>query len=114
MKKFLIWASASLILMLGGPFLSLQFSGINGMTICILLFFAVDPVFSALCGWAAGARIRSLWPLPLITAVSFLAGTWLFLDMGELDFLFYAGIYLLIGTAAMGIRSCFRKLKKRG
>lgn len=109
MKKLLLWTLAALALMIGCPWLAVTFAGTAGMAVCFLLFFGVDPLFAAICGWEAGKEIRTLWPLPLITAAAFLAGVWLFFEMGEPAFLLYGGVYLLIGIAAMGIRGLLRK-----
>ncbi|MDO5141594.1 MAG: hypothetical protein Q4D31_01080 [Eubacteriales bacterium] len=62
-----------------------------------------------MCGARAGARIRSLRMLPLLTAGAFLLGAWVLFDPGEPAFLRYAGGYLAIGTAAMLLRAAIRK-----
>ena len=54
-----------------------------------------------------------LLALPMITAVLFLAGTWLHFDMGEPAFLLYALIYLLLGTAAMLLSAFIRKILEK-
>ena len=43
MKKFIIWTLAALVLMLGFPFLAVQFAGTNGMAVCFILgmFFII-------------------------------------------------------------------------
>ena len=101
MKKLAIWMLEAILLMLGCPWLTSSFVDVSGMAICILLFFIVNPLYAAVCGAAAGRQIKKLWPLPILTAGLYLAGAWLFLEMGELDFLLYAGSYLVIGLAAM-------------
>ena len=105
MKKITAWSVSAALLMIGGPWIALKFAGWNAMGVCFILFFAINPVFSAVCGIFAGQSIRRLWVLPVITAVLFLAGVWLFFDWGEPAFLIYAGGYLAIGTAAMLISS---------
>ena len=113
MKRLIIWTLSAALLMIGGPFLVLTaFSGMDAMGACFILFFAVNPLFSAVCGVFSGMRIRRLWPLPAITAVLFLAGAWLFFEPGETAFLIYALGYLLIGAVAMFIAALavyFRK-----
>ena len=101
MKKLLIWTLLASLLMIGCPWLAVKFAGSAGMAVCFLLFFAVNPLFSAGCGVSAGKNIRQLWPLPIITAGLFLAGVWLFFEMGEPAFLLYCGSYLAIGIIAM-------------
>ena len=44
-----------------------------------------------------------MWNLPLVSAIAFLAGTWIFFDIHELWFLVYAVVYLIIGYIAMFI-----------
>ena len=102
MKNNLVsWSLITIILMIGFPWLAVTFAGDAGMAICFLLFFAINPFFSAISGVFAGINITKLWMQPIITAVLFIAGTWIFFDMGETAFLLYGGIYLVIGTVAM-------------
>ena len=39
MKGFLIWTGAAAALMLGCPWLAVEFAGSAGMAVCLLLFF---------------------------------------------------------------------------
>jgi len=112
MKKLIIWTLSAIILMIGCPWMAVTFAGDAGMAVCFLLFFAVNPLFSAVCGVSAGREIKKLWALPLITAVLFLVGTWLFFEMGEPAFLIYCGCYFVIGVAAMLISLFFSRHKK--
>jgi hypothetical protein len=51
--------------------------------------------------------------MPIISAVLFLLGSWIFFGMGEKAFIMYAGIYMILGVAAMIIsRMFFRKLQR--
>ena len=79
MKKLVGWTTAAVILMIGFPWLAVNFAGDAGMAVCFLLFFAANPLFSAVCGFAASGDIRRLWMLPPMTAGLFLTGTWIFL-----------------------------------
>ena len=101
MKPFMTWTILAMLLMIGCPWLAVEFAGSAGMAVCFILFFAVNPLFSVVCGAFAGKNIRQLWALPIITAGSFLAGVWLFFEMGEPAFLLYCGCYLMIGMIAM-------------
>ena len=83
------------------------------MTVCFLLFFAVNPLYSALIGAFAGKDIRRLWSLPVISSALFLIGTWIFFDMGETAFILYAAVYLALGIAAMLISMLLRKKTKK-
>ena len=83
--------------------------GDAGMAVCFLLFFAVNPLYSVINGAFAGKDVKHLWSLPVISAVLFLIGTWIFFDMGETAFILYAAVYLVIGIMAMLISMFIRK-----
>ncbi len=102
-KRFLYSSLASFILMIGCPFLAVTFAGDNGMAVCFLLFYALNPVFAIVLGIYSGIHIQKLWYLPFLNAILFLAGTWLFFDFAEQDFILYAVIYLFIGLCTMVI-----------
>ena len=103
MKKYIIfWLAVSAVVMLALPWLAATFvKGDAGMAACFVLFFAVDPIYSVVVGIFAGKDMKHLWSLPVISAVLFLAGTWLFFDMGEAAFILYAAVYLALGIVAM-------------
>lgn len=101
----------AIFLMIGCPWLAVEFAGSTGMGVCFILFFAVNPLFSAVCGAFAGKNIKQLWALPIITAGLYLAGTWMFFEMGETAFLIYCGCYLIIGIVTMLI-SAFVNIKR--
>ncbi len=110
MKKYLIWTAVSALVMLGLPWAAVTFvRGDAGMAVCLLLFFAVDPVWSAAVGAAAGNEPARLWSLPVLSAALFLAGTWLVFTMGEPAFLLYAAVYLILGLAAMAVSAAVRR-----
>lgn len=110
MKKLILWLMVTAAFMLALPWLAVTFiKGDGGMAACFVLFFTLNPVYAIISGACAGKNIRSLWTLPILTAVFFLAGTWLFFDMGEKAFLLYALIYLLLGNAAMAISVILQK-----
>ena len=111
MKKLMVWSILAMLLMIGCPWLAVEFAGSAGMAVCFILFFAINPLFSAVCGAIAGKNIKQLWALPIIIAGLFLAGTWLFFEMGEPAFLLYCGFYLVIGIIAMLI-SAFENKRK--
>ncbi|MBE6765238.1 MAG: hypothetical protein E7546_05095 [Ruminococcaceae bacterium] len=101
MRKLIYWTVSATIIMLGLPWLIVTFAGSSGMAICFILFFAVNPLFSAVCGAFAGKNIKQLWALPIIAAGLFLTGVWLFFELGEPAFLLYCGCYLIIGISSM-------------
>ena len=92
------------------PWFAVTFvNGDAGMVVCFLLFFAVNPIYSVIIGVFAGKDIRHLWSLPVISAVLFLIGTWIFFDMGETAFILYMVAYLALGIAVMLISMFIRK-----
>jgi len=101
MKALIKWMLLAVVLMIGCPWLAVRFAGSAGMAVCFLLFFAVNPLFSLICGAAAGKDIQKLWCLPILNAALYISGTWLFFDMAEPAFVMYGGIYLAIGIIAM-------------
>ena len=109
-KNIILWLAASAVVMLAFPWLAVTFvKGDVGMAVCFLLFFAVNPLYSVLIGAFAGKDVKHLWSLPVISAVLFLIGTWIFFDMGETAFILYAAVYLIIGIMAMLISMFIRK-----
>ena len=92
MKKMIPWIIASAVIMLVFPWLAVTF------------------VFA---GAQAGKDVKRFWALPMITAILFLAGTWLHFDMGEPAFFLYALIYLLLGAAAMLLSAFIRKILEK-
>ena len=111
-RELLVKSGISALVMLGLPWLAVTFAPADaGMAICFLLFYAVDPVYAIVDGYSAGKHIRYMWSMPIVTAVLFLLGTWLFFDMGEILFLIYALVYLALETCAM-ILSAWRVGRK--
>lgn len=109
-KSYFLWLAVSVVIMFVLPWLAVTFvKGDGGMAVCFLLFFAVNPIYSAIIGVFAGKSIRYLWSLPVISATLFLIGTWTFFDMKETAFILYACVYLILGTAAMLISMFIRK-----
>jgi hypothetical protein len=110
MKKITPWLIASAAIMFALPWLAVTFvKGDGGMAVCFILFFALNPFYAIFAGVYAGRDIKRLWMLPIITAVLFLTGTWLFFDMGEKAFIIYASVYLVLGIVAMLISVFIKK-----
>ena len=113
-QNIILCLAASAVVMLAFPWLAVTFvKGDAGMAVCFLLFFAVNPLYSVLIGAYAGKDVRHLWSLPVISAVLFLIGTWIFFDMGETAFILYAAAYLALGIVAMLISMLIRKKTQR-
>ena len=111
MKSVIIITISILIIMIGCPWFAVTFAGTAGMAICFILFFAINPLFSIVCGVFAGKNIKKLWMLPIFNAGAFLLGTWLFFEMGEPAFWLYCVVYLMIGICAMLVTSAFYRRK---
>ncbi len=109
-KNIILWVAASAVVMLAFPWFAVSFvKGDAGMAVCFLLFFAVNPFYSVLTGAFAGKDVKHLWSFPIVSAMLFLIGTWIFFDMGETAFILYAAVYLALGIAAMLISMLIRK-----
>ena len=103
-RVIIIWLSVTIIVMFALPFAVASLaSECSGMALCMMLFFIVNPIYSAILGYRCGKDIKKMWNLPLVSALAFLAGTWIFFDIHELWFIVYATVYLAIGWAAMAI-----------
>ena len=100
----MMWLAATVAVMFALPFCVARFAPADaGMALCMMLFFIVNPVYSAILGFRCGRDVRQMWSLPLISSIAFLAGTLLFFDIREVWFIIYAATYLAIGWVAMGI-----------
>ena len=83
------------------PFLAVTFvKGDNGMAICFALFYAINPLFSIYIGYSTDKCIY-----PIVNSLLFLVGTWIFFDMGEIAFIYYAMVYLILGLITMLIKN---------
>ena len=113
MKRFFLLLAASAFIMLALPWSAVTFvKGDAGMAVVFVLFFAVDPAWSLILGILGGGEPKAAWCLPVLSAGLFLAGTWIFFDIGETAFLLYAAIYLAIGLAAMLVTALVRRKTK--
>lgn len=103
-KVIITWLAVSIAVMFALPFAVARLaSECSGMALCMILFFIVNPIYSAILGFHCGSDIHRMWDLPLVSSIAFLAGTWLFFDIKEMWFIIYALVYLIIGWSAMGI-----------
>lgn len=112
-KNFTLWLAVSAVIMLVLPWLAVTLVKSDaGMAACFILFFAVNPIYSVVIGFFAGKDKKHLWSLPVISAVLFLIGTWVFFDMGETAFILYAVVYLALGIVTLLISMFIRKKLK--
>lgn len=109
-KAMILWLTISVVIMIALPFAVARLaSESSGMALCMILFFIVNPIYSAILGFRCGKDIRRMWNLPLVSSIAFLAGTWIFFDIKEVWFIIYAAVYLIIGWTAMGISNYLNK-----
>ena len=97
-RSTLIWLIGTAVIMLGMPGAA-RFAGSDGFMVLIVLeFFIVGPLWSLatgiFSGWNGGT---DRWWLAVANPLLFLSGAWAFLEMWELDFLYYAFCYLMVG-----------------
>lgn len=103
-RVIMVWLAVTVAVMFALPFCVVRFAPADaGMALCMILFFIVNPIYSAVLGYRCGSNVRLMWNLPLVSSVAFLAGTLLFFDIREVWFIIYATVYLIIGWTAMGI-----------
>lgn len=109
-RTLTIWLLTTLLVMFLLPFAVAKLaSECAGMALCMMLFLVINPIYSIILGIAAGHNTKALWNLPLISAVAFLAGSWLFFDIHEPWFIAYAAIYLCLGVVAMLITNYLKR-----
>ena len=107
-KVITTWIAVTVAVMFAFPFAVARLaSECSGMALCMILFFIVNPIYSAILGFRKD--IRRMWNLPLVSSIAFLAGTWLFFNIREVWFIIYASVYLIIGWTAMGISKYLNK-----
>ena len=111
MKKLFYYTLLAAIIMLVGPWIALQLPGLDAMGACFLLFFAVNPLCAFICGAFSGVDARKMWSVPIIVALLFLSGVWVFFDPLESGFIIYAIGYLIIGFIGMLVRILLTKRK---
>lgn len=99
--KIIISIAAIFAIMLLCPLLAIKFAGENGMAICFILFFAVNPVTACALGIFAGTDIGKLWWIPVLTSILFAPLFWIAVGEIIIDLFIYAAGYLAFGALAM-------------
>lgn len=109
-RNVTVWLILSATIMLLLPWLAVTFiKAHGGMAACLALLFGINPIYSVVVGVFAGKNSNQLWHLPIISALLFLLGTWLFFDMGEMAFVLYMAVYLVLSILAMLITKLINK-----
>lgn len=75
-KVIITWITITVAVMFAFPFAVARLAPeYSGMALCMILFFIVNPIYSAILGFRCGRDIRRMWNLPLVSSIAFLAGT---------------------------------------
>ena len=99
--------------MIALPFLAVKLvNSFAGMGVSLLLFFAVNPLYSAISGYFAGKDVKTFWWITIVNVLLYIAGVWIFFDTGETAFFIYASVYLVLGLAAMIITALVKKSRE--
>lgn len=114
-KQYTKWYLISFIVMWGLPWAAVKFAPADaGMAICFILFYALNPLYSAWIGYTAASGEKDVWALPFLSANMFLFGTWVIFDIDEMVFIIYACIYVVIGYGSMLVRKMINRKKCKG
>lgn len=100
--KFITYFLISVVIMILIPWLVVTFINSDAaMAVSFLLFYAIYPLYATVIGMISGKNVRSMWSMPIIVALLFLIGTWIFFEFKEITFVYYALIYLAISVVVM-------------
>lgn len=100
-KPAVIWTVAALLLFLIIPWAVTRLIHSDAaLAICLILWYAIDPVFAIAAGMFAGKRPRELWFLPVLIPVLFVAANYLCFA-SDPAFLTYALFYLALSGTTM-------------
>lgn len=84
-----------------------------GMMACLILFFVVNPIYSAAVGIVAGKKGGLLLIVPVVSALMFILGTWILFGLADYTFVLYAAYYLLISVLAVFMVNMLSLRKRR-
>ena len=108
-RTAIAWLIATAAIMLGMPGAA-RIMDIDAFLVLVLLeFFIIGPLWSLGTGIFSGWNHRARWWLTVANPLLFIAGSWIFLEMCETDFLFYAFSYLMVGLLSMFATAVIRK-----
>ncbi|MCI8386798.1 MAG: hypothetical protein HFE95_10220 [Acutalibacter sp.] len=108
-RKTLIWLLCTAALRLG-MLGTARITSVDGFMVAVLLeFFVVCPLWSLATGIFAGWDGRLRWRLAAANSLLFLLSSWIFLEMGQLDFLYFTLVYLAIGLLSTWITAMARR-----
>ncbi len=110
-KDFVISIISAFVMILLPLFTVKVVSADAAMAACFLLFFAVNPIYSAVLGALVGAAGKMNWLQVFITPIFFWIGTAIAFDIGERTFIVYAIVYAVIILVAMLVSYLINKKK---
>lgn len=108
-RSSIIWLLCTAAVMLGMPGAGSFVNSDTFMVLVVLEFFIVGPLWSLATGIFAGWRSKGRWWLAVVNPLLFLCGSWIFLEMGELSFLYYAFSYLMVGLLSTFVTAVLRQ-----
>lgn len=109
MKTFLKISGISIGLMLVLPFVIVKTVPADaGMAACFMLFFAINPVASCLCGIFLGKNIKKNWYCVLVLPIIFFLSSLIIFSF-DMAFTIYAIAYLVLSSVCMIITGIVKK-----
>ena len=114
-RDTLWWLLGAACVMIAVPWLCSVFVPADAsLPLTLLLLYAVEPLYTLFVGGHAGKNVRHLFWLPIANALFSLLGVWLAFDFGNVDFIWYALVLLVLGIVAMsGVAMYHRRQKRR-
>lgn len=101
-SKILLCAALCLVCLFVLPLLFINVASSDaGMALCLVLFFAVDPLFFIVLGLICGTDLKKLWLIVPAAAIFFPLGFSLAAGEFVSDIFAYCPIYLAAGILSM-------------
>ena len=102
LHKVLIAVCSIIVCMLCIPWIATKLAEPTwGMSICLFMFFVINPLLSIVLGLMAGTELNRLWWIPLggalVFPLFFSLVVWSFIP----ELFIYSALYLGVGIAAM-------------
>lgn len=97
MNKKIFWYFLSFFVMIVLPFLAVHFvSADNGMAICFILFYAINPMYFAMVGLVAGLNGKCMEEIPYFGVILFLLGIIFVIGSTDWSFAYFCICYIII------------------
>lgn len=109
MKNFLKVGGISLLLTFVLPIIAVKTVPADaGMAVCLILFFAINPIAACLIGVFLGKNIKKSWYLVFVLPMLFLLSSVIVFAFDK-AFAIYAIAYLVLGIIVMAITTFVKK-----